>query len=50
VPVDQLIVVYIFGSTIGAVVGAFAYEFIGREVTASSPATASVRDTAVDAA
>jgi glycerol uptake facilitator-like aquaporin len=32
VPVDQLIVVYIFGSTIGAVVGAFLYEFIGREV------------------
>jgi glycerol uptake facilitator len=50
VPVDQLIVVYIVGSTIGAVVGAFAYEFIGREVTAPSPATASVRDTAVDAA
>src|SRR3954451_1515904 len=40
VPVDQLIVVYIFGSTIGAVIGAFAYEFIGREVPASAPAPA----------
>ena len=50
VPVEQLVVVYIFGSTIGAVVGAFAYEFIGRELPASAPAPASVRDTAVDAA
>jgi hypothetical protein len=42
--------VYIFGSTIGAVIGAFAYEFIGREVPAASPAAAAVRDTAIDAA
>jgi hypothetical protein len=32
------------------VIGAFAYEFIGREVPASSPAPAAVRDTAIDAA
>jgi len=31
VPVDQLIVVYVFGSTIGGVLGAFLYQFIGRE-------------------
>ena len=46
VPVEQLIVVYIFGSTIGGVVGAFLYEFIGREVPATAGATSSVRDTA----
>ena len=40
VPVEQLIVVYIFGSTIGGVVGAFLYEFIGREATAPAPASA----------
>jgi glycerol uptake facilitator protein len=50
VPVDQLIVVYIFGSTIGAVIGAFAYEFIGREAQAPVPATSAVRDAAADAA
>jgi glycerol uptake facilitator protein len=50
VPLDQLIVVYIFGSTIGGVVGAVLYEFIGREVPASVPATSSVRDVAADAA
>jgi glycerol uptake facilitator protein len=50
VPVDQLIVVYIFGSTIGAVVGAFAYEFIGREAAAPAPVTSSVRDAAADPA
>ena len=31
VPVDQLVVVYVFGSTIGGVLGAFLYQFIGRE-------------------
>ena len=31
VPVEQLIVVYIVGPTIGGLVGAFLYEFIGRE-------------------
>src|SRR4026209_758079 len=50
VALEPLTLDAILGSSIGAVVGAFAYEFIGREVTASSPATASVRDTAVDAA
>ena len=40
VPVEQLIVVYIFGSTIGGMVGAFLYEFIGREATAPAPASA----------
>jgi glycerol uptake facilitator protein len=46
VPVDQLIVVYIFGSTIGGVIGAFIYEFLGREAPASATAPASVRDAA----
>ena len=46
VPVDQLIVVYIFGSTIGGVVGAFLYEFIGREVPATAPARSVVTDAA----
>ncbi len=46
VPVDQLIVVYIFGSTIGGVIGAFLYEFIGREAKETAPAPSSVRDTA----
>ena len=31
VPVDQLVVVYVFGSTIGGVLGAFLYQFIGKE-------------------
>ena len=31
VPVDQLVVVYLVGSTVGGLVGAFLYEFIGRE-------------------
>jgi glycerol uptake facilitator protein len=31
IPVDQLIVVYVFGTTIGGVIGAFLYQFIGRE-------------------
>jgi glycerol uptake facilitator protein len=35
VPVDQLIVVYVFGSTIGGLVGGFLYEYIGREATAT---------------
>jgi glycerol uptake facilitator protein len=35
VPVDQLVVVYVFGSTIGGLVGAFLYEYIGREATAT---------------
>ncbi len=42
VPVEQLIVVYVFGSTIGGLVGAFLYEFIGRE----QPARAAVTDQA----
>jgi glycerol uptake facilitator protein len=50
VPADQLIVVYIFGSTIGGVIGAVLYEFIGREVPAAVPATSSVRDAAADPA
>ena len=39
----QLIVVYIFGSTVGGLVGAFLYEFIGREATAPAPASPSPR-------
>ncbi len=31
VPVEQLVVVYLVGSTVGGLVGAFLYEFIGRE-------------------
>jgi len=50
IPIDQLIVVYIFGSTIGGVIGAVLYEFIGREAPATVPATSSVRDAAADAA
>jgi hypothetical protein len=50
VPVDQLIVVYVFGSTIGGLVGAFLYEFIGREVKVPARAPSSVRDAAADAA
>ena len=46
VPLDQLIVVYVFGSTIGGTVGAFLYEFIGREATAPAPARARVGDAA----
>ena len=46
VPVDQLIVVYIFGSTIGGVIGAWLYEFIGREVPASVAARSVVADAA----
>ena len=46
VPVDQLIVVYIFGSTIGGLVGAFLYEFIGREAPAPAAATASIGEAA----
>ncbi|MET1232839.1 MAG: MIP/aquaporin family protein [Candidatus Limnocylindrales bacterium] len=40
IPIDQLIVVYVFGSTIGGVIGAFLYEFIGREQAATVPAAA----------
>src|ERR1044071_7416769 len=40
VPFDQLLVVYVFGSTIGGLVGAFLYEFIGRDVSVSVPAAA----------
>ena len=36
VPVEQLVVVYIVGSIIGGVVGAFLYEFIGREAPAAA--------------
>jgi glycerol uptake facilitator protein len=36
VPIDQLIVVYVFGSTIGGLVGAFVYEFLGREQPAAA--------------
>jgi glycerol uptake facilitator protein len=36
VPIDQLIVVYVFGSTIGGLVGAFLYEFLGREQPAAA--------------
>jgi len=36
IPVDQLIVVYVFGSTLGGVLGAFMYEFIGREQPAAA--------------
>jgi glycerol uptake facilitator protein len=50
VPVDQLIVVYVFGSTIGGLVGAFLYEFIGREVPAAVPATSTIRESVADAA
>jgi glycerol uptake facilitator protein len=46
VPVEQLIVVYIFGSTIGGVVGAFLYEFIGREVPAAATAPTPVAEPA----
>src|SRR5947207_1984563 len=49
VPVDQLIVVYVFGSTIGGLVGAFLYEFIGREVPVGVAATSTVRETVADA-
>jgi glycerol uptake facilitator protein len=38
VPVEQLIVVYVFGSTIGGVIGAFLYQFIGREQPAPAAA------------
>jgi glycerol uptake facilitator protein len=43
VPVEQLIVVYVFGSTIGGVIGAFLYEFIGREQPAAAPAPDATR-------
>lgn len=46
VPVEQLVVVYIFGSTIGALVGAFLYEFIGRAQPVTAPAPSAVRDAA----
>jgi glycerol uptake facilitator protein len=36
VPVDQLVVVYIFGSTIGGLVGAFLYQFLDREQPAAA--------------
>ena len=38
IPVDQLVVVYVFGSTIGGVLGAFLYQFIGREQPESAAA------------
>jgi glycerol uptake facilitator protein len=46
IPVDQLIVVYVFGSTIGGVLGAFLYQFIGREVPAPAVASQTVRGAA----
>jgi glycerol uptake facilitator protein len=46
VPVEQLLVVYVLGSTVGGVLGAFVYEFIGREIPARAAATSSVRDAA----
>jgi glycerol uptake facilitator protein len=49
VPIDQLVVVYIFGSTIGGVVGAFLYEFIGRPQTATMPAAAIAEPARADA-
>ena len=42
VPLDQLIVVYVFGSTLGALAGAFLYEFIGRESPAKEAARSEV--------
>jgi glycerol uptake facilitator protein len=50
VPVEQLLVVYVIGSTLGGVIGAFLYEFIGREAPAPATASSSVRDAAADAA
>jgi glycerol uptake facilitator protein len=38
VPIDQLVVVYVFGSTIGGVLGAFLYQFIGKEQPAPAAA------------
>ncbi|HEY8237961.1 MAG TPA: MIP/aquaporin family protein [Candidatus Limnocylindrales bacterium] len=38
IPVDQLIVVYVFGSTIGGVIGALLYQFIGKEQPAAAAA------------
>ena len=40
VPVDQLVVVYLVGSTVGGLVGAFLYEFIGRERPEAAAAAA----------
>jgi glycerol uptake facilitator protein len=36
IPVEQLVVVYIFGTTIGGVIGALLYQFIGKEQPASA--------------
>jgi glycerol uptake facilitator protein len=40
VPAEQLLVVYIVGSTLGGVIGAFIYEFLGRETAAPAAAPA----------
>ncbi len=49
VPVDQLVVVYIFGSTIGGTLGAFLYEFMGKEAPAAVAATSRSEAVGADA-
>jgi glycerol uptake facilitator protein len=38
VPIEQLVVVYIFGSTLGGLLGAFLYQFLGKEHPAEAVA------------